>query len=74
MPQADGFPDRQRDENVENRSNGDQDQNYFDDCVCPTESGASAHLPFFHVFAFSGSLPLGCVMDFDTANHDENDD
>jgi len=74
MPQTDGFPYRQGDENVEYRSGSDQDQNCFDDGVCQAESGAAAHLALFHVFAFSGSLPLRRMVNFDTADHDEDDD
>ena len=73
MPQTDGFPDCQGDENVEYRSGSNQDQYCFDDGVCQAESGAAAHLALFHVFAFSGSLPLRCTVDFDTADHDEDD-
>ena len=74
MPRPDGFPDCQGDENIENRSGGDQDQNRFDDRVCPAEPGAAAHLPIFHVFSFPCRLPPGRTMDFDTADHDENED
>ena len=73
MPQTDGFPDCQGDENIEDRSCGYQDQNCFDDGVCQAESGAAAHLSFFHVFAFPGSLPLSRMLDFDTADHDEDE-
>ena len=74
MPQTDGFPDRQGDENVEYRSGSDQDQNCSDDGVCQAESGAAAHLPVFHVFSFPCRLPPGRTMNFDAADHDEDED
>ena len=74
MPQTDGLPDRERDENVEYRSGGNQGQDHFENRVCQTESRAVAHPALFHVFTFFCRLELRRTMDLDTADHNENDD
>ena len=47
---ANRFTHGQRDEDVEYRSGGNQNQNGFDDVINQTESGAAAHPAVSHVF------------------------